>query len=1594
MTVAARAGRAGARSAPSVGSKALVLVLAVVLATGVLPTIGSRPAQANAPGFSDSVMFTGLEQPTSFQFSSDGRVFVAEKSGLVKVFDSLSDSSPDVFADLRTQVHNYWDRGLLGLALAPTFPADPYVYVLYAHDAEIGGTAPRWGSPGQTSDPCPTPPGPNDDGCVISGRLSRFLATGNTAGPEQVLIEDWCAQYPSHTIGDLKFGPDGSLYVSGGDGASFNFTDYGQVAGNPCNDYPGGTDLSPPDTRGGGLRSQKVITDGVPVSLDGAVLRVDPATGEGLPSNPFASSADPNARRIVAMGLRNPFRLAIRPGTEQVYIGDVGSTTWEEINVVADAGDSVAENFGWPCYEGNFPQAGYQALGADLCEDLYDSATATGPLFNYLHGDSIVPGDGCPVGGGDSITGVAFNDDSNDYPSEYDGALFFTDLQHQCIWVMLAGQDGNPDPNNVQHFMDAENPVYLTPGPEGDLWYADIGGGRLHRISFGSTAPTDCPADEYVAEYFNNQLMTGAPVLSRCETEIDNDWGTAAPAPGVNTDQFSVRWSATRTFTAGTYEFTATADDGVRVYLDDVPIIDEWHDGPATTYTASRSLTAGSHEVRVEYYDNGLAAVAKFSYASTGGGGNSPPTATIDAPTAATTWKVGDTITFAGSATDPEDGALPASALTWQVSMLHCPDGCHEHVIQSFPGVAGGSIVAPDHDYPSKLQFELTATDSQGTPHTATTVIDPQTATLRFESVPSGLSIAHGSVQAATPFERTVVVGSANSIGASTPQTLAGTTYDWDSWSDGGARNHNVAAVEGVTTFTATFTPGDPGDPGTCPAGQFLAEYFNNLTLTGTPVLSRCEATINNDWGVGSPGPGVNIDGFSVRWTGAPTFEAGEHVFSTTADDGVRVFVDDVSLIDQWHDQGPTTYTASRTLTAGAHPVRMEFYENGGGAVARLSWTNLGDPGDPGDPGTCTAGQFTAEYFNNLTLTGTPVLSRCEATINNDWGVGSPGPGVNIDGFSVRWTGAPTFEAGEHVFSTTADDGVRVFVDDVSLIDQWHDQGPTTYTASRTLTAGAHPVRMEFYENGGGAVARLSWTNLGDPGDPGDPGPCPTGQFTAEYFNNLTLSGTPVLTRCEATIDNGWGGGSPAPGVNADGFSVRWTGSHLFSAGSYEFTAIADDGVRAFVDDVVLIDQWHDQGPTAYTASQTLTAGAHTVRVEYYENGGGADARFSWALIGGGPNQAPTATITTPTSATTWVADDTIAFAGSATDPDDGALAASALTWRVSVLHCPDVCHEHLVYTFTGVASGSFVAPEPEDPSLLQIELTAVDAGGLDHTVTTLLAPEGACPTGQFQAEYFNNTTFTGAPVLTRCEAAIDNDWGVGSPDPAVNVDGFSVRWTGMPVFESGSHVFSTTADDGVRVLVDGVAVIDQWHDQGPTTYMASRTLTAGVHLVRMEFYENGGGAVARLSWNNFGDPDDPGDPGDPGGGSCPAGQFLAEYFNNLLLTGAPVLSRCEATIDNDWGVGSPGPGVNIDGFSVRWTGSPVFTAGTHLFTVTADDGVRVFVDDLVLIDQWKDQAPATYAASRTLAAGAHAVRVEFYENGGGAVAALSWTSP
>ncbi|HEX5576945.1 MAG TPA: PQQ-dependent sugar dehydrogenase, partial [Gemmatimonadaceae bacterium] len=159
-----------------------VAIAALFAPSAVPPPASERAAAAPIPsGFTESTVISGLTNPMVVRFSSDGRVFVAEKSGLIKVFSSLSDTTPTTFADLRTNVYNFWDRGLMGMALHPAFPSVPYVYVLYAYDHILGDPAapPKWGVAGATSDSCPNPPGATADGCVVSGRLSRLQAAGD-----------------------------------------------------------------------------------------------------------------------------------------------------------------------------------------------------------------------------------------------------------------------------------------------------------------------------------------------------------------------------------------------------------------------------------------------------------------------------------------------------------------------------------------------------------------------------------------------------------------------------------------------------------------------------------------------------------------------------------------------------------------------------------------------------------------------------------------------------------------------------------------------------------------------------------------------------------------------------------------------------------------------------------------------------------------------------------------------------------------------------------------------------------------------------------------------------------------------------------------------------------------------------------------------------------------------------------------------------------------------------------------------------------------------------------------------------------------------
>jgi PKD repeat protein len=216
--------------------------------------------------------------------------------------------------------------------------------------------------------------------------------------------------------------------------------------------------------------------------------------------------------------------------------------------------------------------------------------------------------------------------------------------------------------------------------------------------------------------------------------------------------------------------------------------------------------TAGDYQVGLRVTD-GQGASDTLDQPLTISAGNTAPTATIDSPLSTTTWKVGDNISFSGSATDKQDGSLGASSLTWSLIMNHCSseNSCHQHAVQDFAGVASGSFVAPDHEYPSHLELRLTARDSGGLTDTKSVRLDPQTVVLRFRTNPTGLNLVVGSSQATAPFSRTVIVGSTNSVSALSPQKRGKKSYTFVSWSDGGAQTHNIVAPTSTATYTATY---------------------------------------------------------------------------------------------------------------------------------------------------------------------------------------------------------------------------------------------------------------------------------------------------------------------------------------------------------------------------------------------------------------------------------------------------------------------------------------------------------------------------------------------------------------------------------------------------------------------------------------------------------------------------------------------------------------------------------------------------------------------------------------------------------------------
>ncbi|MDP9373288.1 MAG: PQQ-dependent sugar dehydrogenase [Chloroflexota bacterium] len=475
----------------------------------------SAAATALPGGFVQEVVAAGANVPTAFTFLPDGRILIAEKAGTVRLYKNGA-LLPTPFLDLQDRVNDYWDHGLRGIAADPNFAQNGYVYVLYTYENDAG-----------------------DYSGTKTQRLTRVTASGDTApsGSEVVILGTMvgrsCNDFPAgadclpadapvHEGGNIKFAADGTMFVSLGDAAHYNFV----------NDNA--------------LRAQNLD------SLAGKILHVT-ATGAGLSTNPFWNgNAEASRSKVWAYGVRNPWRFTLRPGSGLPYIGDVGWSTWDEIDVgVAGA------NLGWPCYEGDDRQSGYEPLA--VCQALYARGTGAvrSPLVAYNGG-------GVGTNGGMSVTGGVFYTGTT-YPAQYQGAYFYGDYVQGFMRSLRVDAGDNLTEGPSDFATGADGPLDIDLGPDQNLYYLAINTGELRRIRYAGSGVVNCLTGEYLAEYYPNATLSGAPTFRRCETRIDNDWGDGGPGGGLGNDNFSVRWTGRHTFVAGDYTFTARSDDGIRL---------------------------------------------------------------------------------------------------------------------------------------------------------------------------------------------------------------------------------------------------------------------------------------------------------------------------------------------------------------------------------------------------------------------------------------------------------------------------------------------------------------------------------------------------------------------------------------------------------------------------------------------------------------------------------------------------------------------------------------------------------------------------------------------------------------------------------------------------------------------------------------------------------------------------------------------------------------------------------------------------------------------------------------------------------------------
>jgi glucose/arabinose dehydrogenase len=753
--------------------------------------------------------------PTDMALSPDGRVFITEKDGLVRIVQN-GVLLPDPFVILQ-EVESFNEQGLGHIALHPGFPDQPYIYVYYTV-ADSNG--------------------------LSHNRLSRITANGNFAvpGSEIVLYECDSSFGTVHHGGDILFGSDGKLYLSTGDKGRF----------------------------------EKVQ------SLDsdlGKVLRLN-SDGSIPADNPWFNEIPGKYRAIYALGFRNPYSMAVQPGTGRIYISDVGGALWEEVNELLSG-----KNYGWPLLEGRKTSQSVPSNYQD-------------PLHAYDHNA------GC------SIIGAAFTPTSGtNLPLQFQGRFLFADYCQGYIKAM----DPIPYPGITTFATAIDRPVALAVTTSGDLYYlarAGIGGGSFQdnteseNGSLWKVVYTGSEAPFVYAQPHGALLHEGEPfsisVKALGRTPLRYQWqknGLDLPAPDSSSYTIAV---------------TSLADSGAvyRCVVSNAL-------GTDTSGIAMLRITTNKRpELEIILPDSSFLykAGAEIPFS---GRATDPETGIM--PASMTAWKVD---------LHHDEHLHPVMTPTAGLD--------EETIFVPTVGEADDNVWYRFH-FSATDNAGLTQSVHRDV-HPQKTVI----AAISGEpGIPVDADGFFGNTpyyfKSVTGLKRSLRV-----TGFLEREDSVLIFKKWWNGSTGLLWQFQTPDADSFTVRVDYEKVPKAGGFGLL--GNYYRENYQPWGFDEPLLFSRIDSFINYEWLEGSPAPGyVPLDGFTTAWTGTVTpYETDYYTFYTLTDDGARLWVADSLLIDHWQPQGSTEYEGRIFLEAGKrYPVRFEYLELGGGATAKLMWSTL-----------------------------------------------------------------------------------------------------------------------------------------------------------------------------------------------------------------------------------------------------------------------------------------------------------------------------------------------------------------------------------------------------------------------------------------------------------------------------------------------------------------------------------------------------------------------------------------------------------------------------------------------------------------------------